>query len=398
MPHPPAARPDAIRRHNLSLLLGEVHRHGELTRAALTKQLRLSRSTIGALVADLAELGLVDERVPTGGDRAGRPSHVVGPRADGPYAIAVDIDIARVTTAAIGIGGQMLARHVLACDPAPPPPRAVARLVVAALDALAGQVPAGAWPIGLGVSVPGTVNRNTGTVEFAPNLDWRQEHFGELLSDTVPKGLPVTIGNDANLAVLAEHLRGNARGIDDVVYLMGRIGVGAGVLVHGRLMDGHEGYAGEVGHNVVDVSGPLCHCGKRGCLETYIGDTALLELAGRRPNGTREEVGRVFVEARAGEPQAVKAVRTVAEALGRAVASLVNILNPELVVLGGSLAQIYDFAAAEVSHALQRHVMVTSPHTVDVCVSAFSTDASLLGAAEMALAGVLADPVTARQS
>ena len=125
----PAARPDAIRSHNLGLLLREVHRDGELSRAELTGRLGLSRSTIGALVSDLTELGVVSEIVPSGGARAGRPSHLVGPRSDGPYAIAVDVDIAHVTTAAVGLGGQVLARHVVAAEPSPAPPAAMAEHV-----------------------------------------------------------------------------------------------------------------------------------------------------------------------------------------------------------------------------------------------------------------------------
>src|SRR5690349_12371263 len=104
MPVSPAARPDAIRRHNLALLLDQIHRDGALTRAELTQRLRVSRSTVGALVGDLIELGLVDEVVPVGGSGVGRPSHVVGPHAAGPYVVAVDIDVTHVVTAAVGIG------------------------------------------------------------------------------------------------------------------------------------------------------------------------------------------------------------------------------------------------------------------------------------------------------
>lgn len=103
-------RADDIRQHNLGLLLSELHRDGELTRAELTQRLGLSRSTIGVLVTDLAELGLVSAQVPTGGDRAGRPSHVVGLREDGPYVIAVDVDITHVRIAAVGLGGKVLVR------------------------------------------------------------------------------------------------------------------------------------------------------------------------------------------------------------------------------------------------------------------------------------------------
>src|ERR1700749_3715298 len=102
MPSPKAAtRPDAIRRHNLSVMLGHVHHDGALTRAQLTQRLGVSRSTVGALVADLTRLGLVEERVPTGGDRVGRPSYVVGPHPSGPFVVAVDVDVTQVTSAAV---------------------------------------------------------------------------------------------------------------------------------------------------------------------------------------------------------------------------------------------------------------------------------------------------------
>src|SRR5690349_6772650 len=103
---PAVSRPDDIRRHNLALVLREVHRDGPLSRAELTQRLSLSRSTIGTLVTDLSELGLVQESVPVGGERAGRPSHVVAPRPDGPYSLAVDVDLDRISVAAVGVGGE----------------------------------------------------------------------------------------------------------------------------------------------------------------------------------------------------------------------------------------------------------------------------------------------------
>lgn len=396
MPSVPAARPDAIRRHNLGLLLGQIHRDGALTRAELTQRLGLSRSTIGALVADLAELGLVDERVPVGGARAGRPSHVVGPRADGPFAVAVDIDITHVTTAAVGLGGTVLARHVVATDPSPAPPEAVARHIVEAVPALQSQVGGDAWPIGIGVSVPGTVNRRDGLVEFAPNLVWRHEAFGAILGALAPPDLPVVIGNDADLAVLAEHLRGAGRGCDDLIYLIGRIGVGAGIICSGIPLSGHDGYAGEVGHNVVDASGPPCHCGKRGCVETYIGENALFALAGRRETPTEERVEALFADAVAGDERAAAAIRSVAESLGRAVASLVNVLNPQKVVLGGSLACVFRFAREDVERALDSYALATARRAVELCAPGLGTDSALLGAAELAFARLIEDPLVRR--
>ncbi len=396
MPRVPAARPDAIRRHNLGLLLSQVHRDGELTRAELTSRLNLSRSTIGAVVADLTELGILDERVPNGGDRAGRPSHVVGPRPDGPNAFAVDVDITHVTAAAVGIGGHVFARQEVATYPYPSSASSIARHVIDAVHALGAQVGNGTWPVGIGVSIPGTVDRHNGTVEFAPNLNWRHEPFGTMLAALAPAGLPVIIGNDADLAVVAEHQHGSARDCDDVVFLMGRIGVGAGIIVNGLPLRGHDGHAGEVGHNVVDASGPKCHCGKRGCVETYVGEVALLRLAGRRGTPTPALVASVFADARAGDERAAAAVRTVAESLGRAVSSLVNVLNPERVILGGSFAGVFDFAPDEVRRSLDRHAMGVSRNAVQLCTPSLGDDSSLRGAAELAFTRLLADPLIPR--
>jgi predicted NBD/HSP70 family sugar kinase len=392
----PVARPDAIRRHNLGLLLGQVHRDGEMTRAELTQRLRLSRSTIGALVAELTELGLLDERVPSGGVRAGRPSHVVAPRPGGPYAVAVDLDITHITTAAVGIGGHILARHVVETTGTPPGPREAAAHIIDAASVLAAQVDGAARPVGIGVSVPGTVSRRSGSVEFAPNLNWRHETFGAMLADAVPPSLPISLGNDADLAVLAEHLRGNARDCDDVIYLMARIGVGAGIIANGRPLRGYEGFAGEVGHNVVDPSGPHCHCGKRGCVETFIGEQALLTLAGRDEAATTESVAKVFADAFNGDPLAASAVRTVADALGRTIASLVNIFDPERVLLGGSLAGVLEFARDDVVRALNRDVLGGSESAPQLMPPGLGDDSSLLGAAELAFADLLLDPVGSR--
>src|SRR5689334_423513 len=177
----PAARPDAMRRHNLALILREVHRDGALTRAELTARLGLSRSTIGALVADLAELGLVEESVPSGGTRAGRPSHVVGPSRKGPYVVAVDVDVTHLTFAAVGLGGEVRARRAVALDSAATPEQA-ATLIVDSIPALVSEGGLAGTPVSIGVSVPGTVDRHTGTVGFAPNLAWRDAKFGTILA------------------------------------------------------------------------------------------------------------------------------------------------------------------------------------------------------------------------
>lgn len=392
-PAAPVARPDAIRRHNLAQVLGQIHRDGPLTRAQLTERLGLSRSTVGALVTDLAELGLVCESVPAGGPRAGRPSHLVGPSPRGPYAVAVDIDVSRVVTAAVGLSGTVLARHVVPCGPVPPSPPQVAGWIAQSLGPLAKATATGADPVAIGVSVPGTVERDTGTVGLAPNLGWREVPFARLVADACPPGVPVATGNDADLAVLAEQVRGSGRGRDDVIFLMGRIGVGAGIVTNGRPLRGRDGYAGEIGHTVVNASGPACHCGNAGCLETYVGGQALLTLTGSHLPATEDLVHEVFARARAGGGRARTAVQEVATWLGRAVAGLVNTINPEMVILGGTFAEVLDVAPSHLERAVARYALPASGSGLHLCAPGLGLDSALLGAAEIAFAPLLDDPV-----
>jgi predicted NBD/HSP70 family sugar kinase len=384
-------RPDEIRQHNLSLVLSHVHRDGALTRAELTQRLHLSRSTVGALVGDLAHLGLVEEVVPTGGERVGRPSHLVAPHAEGPYAVGVDVDIAHVTVAAIGLGGSISAREVIPTDREVSPARLVG-LVAEALPRLRAGVGASARVCGVGVSVPGTIDLRTGRVGVAPNLGWEDVPLGDLLRDVVPVDAPIVMGNDADLAVLAEHQRGNARDCDDVVFLMGRIGIGAGIIINGIPVHGRDGHAGKIGHNVLDPGGPLCHCGKRGCIETFLGENALLEEAGRRPPRTDAKVAALFKDARNGDEGALRAIAAVAEPLGRAIAHLLNTLNPERVVLGGSMGEVLELVRPEVEAAVERYAFGLSHPGVELVLPAFGTDSALLGAGEVAFTALLADP------
>jgi predicted NBD/HSP70 family sugar kinase len=388
-----AARPEEIRRHNLGLLLEQVHRDGELTRAELTQRLGLNRSTIGALVAELTDLGLIDEHVPTSNERAGRPSHVVSPRADGPFAIAVEVDVDVVVTAAVSLGGDVLVRYDHTLPAAGNTPDDIAERIAADVDSVVDALPPGARAVGIGVSTPGTIAPSGGRVEHAPNLEWRDEPFGAILTRRLAPGVDLVFGNDANLGALAEHLRGAARGFHDAVYLTGKIGVGGGLIVDGKLLSGAGGFAGEVGHMLLDPAGPPCHCGSRGCVETYVGEAALLRLAGRSDPPSRDAVADVLLAARAGEAAALRGVRAVAVALGRTVANLVNLLNPQAVIMGGSLATVLDLCWDEVETELDVRAMSEARRGVQLRTAGLGDDSSLMGAAELAFGPLLADPV-----
>ena len=307
--------------------------------------------------------------------------------------MAVDVDVSQVVTAAVGIGGDVLARQVVVTGADACGAENLVDVVAESLTAVAAATDRPRPPLAMGVSVPGTVNQRTGQVAVAPNLDWHDVAFGAMLAEQLPAPLRVTVANDADVAALAEHRRGAARGVDEFVFLLGRVGVGAGIITSGRPLRGRDGYAGEIGHNVVDTKGPPCHCGKRGCVETYIGEGALLRLAGRAQPPTDEATAAVFTDARAGQKAALRAVRAVAESLGRAIGSLVNTLNPQCAVLGGYLSELLDIARPDIERALFEHTLEAHGGYVELVQPSFGADSALLGAAEMAFAELLADPL-----
>jgi predicted NBD/HSP70 family sugar kinase len=218
------------------------------------------------------------------------------------------------------------------------------------------------------------------------------------LAASIGRGLgvavPVEVANEADLGVLAEHRRGAAVGVDDVVFISGEVGVGGGILVGGRPLEGAEGYGGEVGHLPVNPNGATCRCGSTGCWETEIGERALLTRAGRDPNGGRPAIDAVLAAAREGSPRDLQALEEVGHWLGVGLAGLVNVFNPKLVVLGGLFGRIHPFVMQTVSAVLDNRALQASRELVRVVPAALGSDAPLLGAAELGFEPLLEDPAS----
>jgi predicted NBD/HSP70 family sugar kinase len=375
-----------VRRHNLATMLAHLHVAGPLRRADLTGLMGLNRSTIAALVTELAALGAVREERPEGTQAgAGRPSLVVRPRADRVQVLAADVGVGRVSVALVGLGGVVVARRSRRVDA--PSPEAVVRLLSGAVRSLLAD-PAAGLVVGFGVSVPGVIRQQDGNVRFAPNLGWEDVPLGDRLGERVPH-LPVRVGNDADLGALAEHRRGAARGVDDVVFVAGEEGVGCGLIFGGRPMLGAGGYAGELGHMTIRPDGRRCRCGARGCWETEIGAEAVRRALGRPEPLTADALGKVL---RRADPDDLRSLAVVGEALGVGLANVVNLLNPTLVILGAMLAQLYPAVEGPVREALGRAVLRAPGEQVRLTVPELGADAVLLGAAELAWQDLLADP------
>ena len=227
-------------------------------------------------------------------------------------------------------------------------------------------------------------------MRFAPNLGWVDVPFGAQIADALSTSLPVIVGNDADFGAIAEHVRGAAKGSDNVIFLSGEVGVGGGIILDGRAMSGAGGYGGEVGHMAVNPRGRLCRCGARGCWETEVGEEAALIAAGRADS----TIEAVVALAAAGDRQAKAGLRRVGGWLGIGVANLVNLFNPEVVVFGGVFRQIFPATEPLVREAL-RTALAAPREQVRLALPKFGGDSTLLGAAESAFAPLLDDPLGA---
>ncbi|MFI6292173.1 ROK family protein [Nonomuraea sp. NPDC050790] len=385
-----------IRRHNLGTLLRHVHLGGPISRAELTSRMGLNRSTIMALTSDLTAAGLVREELPRETGRAGRPSLVVRPESARVYVFAFDVGPDRLAVARVGLGGVILDRRESVRRRGPFDLPELTGELAAAARQMRRKARHDAICVGAGAAVSGGVRKSDGVIRFGPNLHADEAPFGEALGKRLAFGLPVSVGNDANLAALAEHSRGVGVGVRDLVYLHGDVGVGGGIIAGGHLLGGHDGYGGEIGHMVINPGGRQCACGSRGCLEAEAGERALLEGAGRSPeegHQGRDAVRGVVDAADRGDIVAQEALRQVGDWLGLGVANLVNVFNPEMVIFGGMLREVYLGSAAQVRSRLAVSALAPQREKLRLRTSALADDATLVGAAELAFAHVLSDPL-----
>ncbi|HEY8481185.1 MAG TPA: ROK family transcriptional regulator [Spirillospora sp.] len=383
------------RRQNLGVLLREVHRDGAVSRAELAGRMGVNRSTILTLIAKLSATGLVREEASATTGRAGRPSLVVRPETGHVYVLAFDVAVDRLVAARVGLGGAVLGRREAPRRRGGDDLDEVVSVLARFADELVADAPPDARCVGIGASYCGLVKAGDGKVRLEPTNGWTDLDFGPALGRRLGLGLPVSVGNEAHLGALAEYERGAGVGCRNLVYLHGDVGVGGGIIVGGKLLDGDEGYAAELGHMIVNpYDGRPCNCGSHGCLEAEVGESALLEAAGRvdGPLG-REGVRGVVRAAEDGDADARRALDQVGDWLGIGVTNLINLFNPGVVVFGGMLSEIYRGAAPRVNARVRSSVLSVSRERVALRTAGLGYDSTLVGAAELGFAALLADPL-----
>ncbi|MGD2101324.1 MAG: ROK family protein, partial [Acidimicrobiia bacterium] len=383
---------EELRRHNLTAVLSRLHLGGPLTRSQLANQTGLNRSTIRDLIGELGELGLVEEDRGTTSNGPGRPSSVARAHPAGAVVLAAGIEVDSMAVATIGLGGHIFDQvRIPNTFGFRTPEQSVQELGRLARPLLA-SLPPGHTLAGVGGAVAGVVRRSDGFVHVAPNLGWQDAPLGSMIAAEVGVDR-VMLANEADLGALAEFRRGAALGYRNLLYVAGEVGVGVGIIHDGKPMLGTSGYAGEAGHAMVNPGGRKCRCGSVGCWETEVGEEALAfrigipsEVAGE---GLVEEVIR---RAHAGDSETFAGLDQLGWWLGAGIGNLVNVFNPDRVVIGGFYHPLYPFLEAAVIRGAQEIALDAPWASCDLQRSDLAEDAVLIGAAELVLSEVVSDP------
>ncbi|MFF6906680.1 ROK family protein [Streptomyces sp. NPDC012389] len=398
----PKADKDTVRRHNLSLVLRAVRdegESGEATRAGVAARVGLTRAAVSSLVEQLMDSGFLTESGKTFSGQAGRPGTALKVARTGPAGLGVEINIDYVSVCVVDLAGTGRVRQTEHLDNRGAPAEEVlARAAAIAARTLDSAREQELRPVGAALALPGLVSG--GAVRQAPNLGWNevpaQDLFGDALAALRPghQVLPVASENEANLAALAELWFGGLGDVRSFLYLTGEIGVGGALVLNGELLRGAHGFAGEIGHVVVDPDGPECRCGSRGCLEQYAGQSALLRAAGVEGAGGGAGVLELERRARAGDARAVAAVAEAGRMLGRVVSGAVNLVDPDAVVLGGIYRGLMPWLSPPADEELTARVVsgLWSPGSGRLRASSVAGDAAR-GAAALVVQDVLDDPV-----
>ena len=374
-----------LREHNLSTVVGLLHRFGTLSRAQLTSSTGLNRTTISNLVAELKTLGIVFESQSVGTTGVGRPSVMVSMSGD-VVAFAVNTALDATTVGVVNLLGQVLMK-ARRPNPANLSPVMAVQIANDLIIHLRAKLAPGTRIIGVGVAIPGQVRVAEGIVRFAPAFKWINAPFGPMLNKLA--NLPVYIDNDASLGCLAERTLGSARKYKDIVYLFGGTGVGGGVVIDGKQLRGATGYASELGHVHISDSDIEDHSGLVGTLESAVRRDKLLKVLGLKA-ANEDELEAAILSTESEE--AKSEFETQIDALGVGVANLVNIFNPQVVILSGFLASLFKFDQERLLSGFQKHALVASQEEVVVIPGKLNANLLMIGASELPIQALIEAP------
>ena len=384
---------------NRQIVLNLVREYQPISRADLARRMEVARGIVTPLVNELIEQGLLVEGA-TGASARGRKPTLLHVRAHDRLAVAVDVRLSETQLMLTDFSGRSIATELLAT---PPRPEELVEALAARIARLLEAHSAAGACEGVGLVVPGMVDRATGRLVNAPTLGWRDVDLRGALEAAV--GLPVHVERDAVACALAQMWMGQgaaSHGPDSFAYVTFSDGVGAGLVMGGHVVRGHRDAAGEFGHIPLSLDGPACLCGSRGCWEAYTSNQAVVarylgrELATRESyaevRATRFTVADVIARARAGDGAAREALEATGRYIGLGLAAIVNALNPARIIVGGEIASAWELIRPPLMAALAERTLTQGTAATPVIPEPHDPQTRLRGAAALVVAPVFAAP------
>ncbi len=381
----------SIRQENLSLVLGAILGAKEgPSRAKLATQTGLTRATVSRLVDELINARLIDELDPVR-PAVGRPAAPLVAREYQHVIMAAEINLEYVAIYALDVTGAALGEEIIRMDSRRSDPKKVLSRVGELVAKAAGELPMYSNLLETVLCVPGLISADSHTIITAPNLGWSNvdalPYFD--FPDFDPARFRVMNEADAAAYSVLYDDPGARAGVDNFLYISAEVGVGAAIVFDGQLFAGDHGWAGEIGHMCVDRSGPKCRCGSNGCLEQYAGADSIIRNAGYRLDIPLERIAELFD---AGDSGARASIDACATALGTAIANVLNLLDLELVVLGGNFGRLYDRLEVIMNAEIEYRVLGRRWENVEVTTSTYGDSASARGACLAGFARIFANP------
>ena len=408
--HFPGSNITKVKTHNLQVMLLSLLYEGEISRAEIAKRTSLSSATITNLANELIDQNIITELSPTSTQtdskrNVGRPQKMLRLVPNARYAIGVHIGVGLFRVAITNLFAGIIQNSIVEFSMEASPEDVLSQ-ITAEIQALIESTAINYGDIlGVGVGASGLVNHDQGINVMAPRLGWQNVRIREILADEL--SLPIRVDNNVRTMAIGEAFFGAGRGANVMAFVYGRSGVGAGFVVDRQIYRGSGAGAGEIGHTIIcPEDGLLCGCGQRGCLETMVTEQVIvrraIEIAQANPDsilasflekgdGT-ELIENIFTAARQGDQAISNMIKDQVHFLGLALANLVNILNPEMIILGGVFAQGDDLIRPVISRVMRETAFGDLAENVIIQPTSFGWRAGVVGAASLALMDLFYQP------
>jgi glucokinase-like ROK family protein len=393
-----------VREINLSVIMNHLRTNAPISRAALAETTGLNKTTVSSLVNELIERQFVQE-IGLATPSSGRPAILLKLNPTAGFIVSCEIGVDFILVICTNFAPEIIWRHEEQIDPAIGQHAILDRALAILNQAIEMGCPACGKLLGVAVGVHGLVDQGTGSLLFAPNLGWKDLPIRAILQKSI--NVPLFVDNEANLAALGEHYFGAAQGYEEVLYISATgVGLGGGIVHDGRMFSGVTGFGAEFGHMTMDPDGEICKCGNQGCWETQVSQQALFRhvwrlidqgkasklselTGGRRASLT---VPLIVDAARAGDAVALEALEIIGHHLGIGIASLVNALNPELVVFGGLLSLAGEFLIPVIQKEVERRALKWNREAMQLVLARHTSDACVMGGVAALYQAMLAQP------